>query len=163
MLAPCAVVEPDVEQWRDLAGKAGAIHGLDTNLILAIIARESGGGRFLTPRGPNGWGDNGNAVGLMQIDKRYHDTTGLEDPVLNVDCGCGILSGYIAECGGDIPAGICSYNAGPTKALALQRGMAPDATPAQRAHVYDGVTTNRDYVSDVLARQAEYYLASYAA
>ena len=43
--------------------------GLDRNLLLAIASRESGMGKKLDA---NWLGDNGNGIGLMQIDRRYH-------------------------------------------------------------------------------------------
>lgn len=42
--------------------------GLPPAFVAGVISRESNSGATLR----NGWGDNGNAFGVMQVDKRHH-------------------------------------------------------------------------------------------
>lgn len=47
----------------------GSLFDLDPYLILGMIERESNFGASLDS---DGWGDNGNAFGVLQVDKRFH-------------------------------------------------------------------------------------------
>ena len=46
-------------------------------LLTAVASRESGIGAALTS---DGWGDRGNAFGILQVDHRYHTLLGPPDP-----------------------------------------------------------------------------------
>lgn len=66
--------------------------GVDPNIVKAIIVEESGGN-------PNAVGDNGESIGLMQIQPKHHQKrmeelgiVNLYDPQENVILGCAILS-----------------------------------------------------------------------
>ena len=66
--------------------------GVDPNIVKAIIVEESGGN-------PNAVGDNGESIGLMQIQPKHHKKrmeelgiVSLFDPQENVILGCSILS-----------------------------------------------------------------------
>jgi soluble lytic murein transglycosylase-like protein len=112
-------------------------------LLLAIASRESGMGLSLDA---NWTGDNGNGIGIMQIDRRYHsDFTGRfanNDHQANIDYGAEFLSGLIRQFPGDRTAAVAAYNAGASRVRsALVSGLPPDA-----------VTTGRDYGSDVIER-----------
>lgn len=64
----------DVERMRRYAGiisRAAQQCDVDPALIAGIISRESRAGNQLD----NGWGDNGKAWGLMQVDPKTADPT----------------------------------------------------------------------------------------
>jgi hypothetical protein len=50
--------------------------GVPAAVVAAIASRESRCGNSLH----NGWGDNGNGFGVMQVDKNYHQPQGIPDP-----------------------------------------------------------------------------------
>lgn len=52
-----------MQKYRSKIITVGGKYGIDPALIAAIISRESRAGNALN----NGWGDNGNAWGLMQV------------------------------------------------------------------------------------------------
>ncbi|XP_054634371.1 lysozyme g-like [Dunckerocampus dactyliophorus] len=127
--------------------KVGEETGLDPAIIAGIISRESRAGNALT----DGWGDNGNAWGLMQVDKRYHTLQGAWNSVEHLHQGTKILIGFINEIKKKFPnwtaeqqlkGGIASYNFG-TKNVQTLGGM-------------DRGTSGDDYSSDVVAR-AQWY------
>lgn len=94
------------------------INQVSLELILAVIERES---NF----NPDAIGDNGNALGLMQIQPRWHQArmerlgvTDLLDPYQNVRVGID----YLAEClkGYEtLDEALTVYNAGPSGAYTL--------------------------------------------
>ena len=61
---------------RDAFNQVGEKLGLPPALLAGIASRESRGGAALK----DGWGDNHNAFGIMQVDKRYHKIEGQNDP-----------------------------------------------------------------------------------
>jgi soluble lytic murein transglycosylase-like protein len=63
-----------VKAYSDMATLVAGQFGIEPSLILALGYRESwlGWSPGYEPKGPCGWGDNGNAWGLFQIDKRFH-------------------------------------------------------------------------------------------
>ena len=89
-------------------------YGLDSRIIKALIEEESG------------WvasaeGDNGNSIGLMQIQERWHKErltrlgiTNLYDPEQNVTVGCDILSELLNKYGNYEDA-LSVYNSGNTE------------------------------------------------
>uniref|UniRef100_G3Q6N5 Lysozyme g n=1 Tax=Gasterosteus aculeatus TaxID=69293 RepID=G3Q6N5_GASAC len=54
-----------MEKYRSKINTVGAKYGIDPALIAAIISRETRAGNCLQ----GGWGDGGNAWGLMQVVK----------------------------------------------------------------------------------------------
>jgi hypothetical protein len=138
--------------------------GLAPELIAAVLDRESRGGEALKPAGPSGTGDweaglpLGHGRGLLQIDDRFHrdwlaqtrpDGTPLwMDAAANILFGAQLLKGYV-DMLGSIPAGVCAYNAGPSRA---QRVL---DTVGEDVEALDSITTGKDYVSDVLRKEAE--------
>lgn len=67
-------------------------YAIPQHVIKGVISRESGAGTLLGKNGCKpGWGDNNNAYGLMQIDKRYHSIDAKKG-VDNIDAGTKILS-----------------------------------------------------------------------
>ena len=89
-------------------------YGLNPDIVKALIEEESG------------WvasaeGDNGNSIGLMQIQERWHKErltrlgiTNLYDPEQNVTVGCDILSELLNKYGNYEDA-LSVYNSGNTK------------------------------------------------
>jgi soluble lytic murein transglycosylase-like protein len=117
----------------------------------AIMDRESGGGRYLSPPGPAGTGDMGHGRGLMQIDDRdrppfpgraaFIAGDDWKDPAKNILFGARILASYYDHCNGHLGRAVAAYNAGPVVFTALD----PDVH-----------TTGKNYSRDVLARTDHY-------
>lgn len=91
--------------------KTAKRYGLNPNIIKALIEEESG---WLT----SVEGDNGNSVGLMQIQERWHKermkrlgVTDLYDPEENITVGCDILSELLNKYGNYKDA-LSVYNSG---------------------------------------------------
>lgn len=94
--------------------KTAKRYGLDSKIIKALIEEESG------------WvasaeGDNGNSIGLMQIQERWHKermkrlgVTSLYDPEQNITVGCDILSELLNKYGNYRDA-LSAYNSGNIK------------------------------------------------
>lgn len=98
----------DVKQ-KDYIEETADSYGISPKLIKAIIEVESGGDA-------NAVGDNGNSLGLMQIQLRYHaqrlkEGESLLDPKVNVRVGCEILS-EIMDKYGTLDEALTVYNAG---------------------------------------------------
>lgn len=128
--------------------KAGKEFNLPPALLAAIASRESRGGNVLDR---NGWGDGGNAFGIMQVDKRFHRVVieGGSDGQPHIDQATGILKTKLEEVGREFPSlsdsqelqtAVSRYNGG-------QRLAAPNS---------DRGTTGGDYMNDVWAR-GRYY------
>ena len=88
--------------------------GVDPNIVKAIIVEESGGN-------PNAVGDNGESIGLMQIQPKHHQKrmeelgiVNLYDPQENVILGCAILSDLYDKYGNYEDA-LSVYNSGNTE------------------------------------------------
>ncbi|XP_029460641.1 lysozyme g-like isoform X2 [Rhinatrema bivittatum] len=122
---------------------------MDAAVIAGIISRESRAGAVLR----NGWGDNGNAFGLMQIDKRWHKPRGTWNSGENIMQGTEICISMIKQIKKKFPSwsmteqlkgGIAAYNAGPGNIKSF--------------HEVDARTTGQDYSNDVIAR-AKYFKA----
>lgn len=86
-------------------------YGVDMPLVLAIIGQESN-------YRPDAAGDNGNSLGLMQIQPRWHQgrmdrlgVTDLLDPYQNVTVGIDLLAELISENKG-MEWAVTAYNAG---------------------------------------------------
>nr|DAN19570.1 MAG TPA: hypothetical protein [Caudoviricetes sp.] len=88
--------------------------GVDPNIVKAIIKEESGGN-------PSAIGDNGESIGLMQIQPKHHQKrmeelgiVSLFDPQENVILGCAILSDLYDKYGNYEDA-LSVYNSGNTE------------------------------------------------
>ncbi len=105
-----------------LVHKNAQIYGRDPNLVLAIIAEESG----FDPKAVSNVG----AVGLMQVMphwKRVLGITGdLTDPDTNIRAGLQIL-GFYLEMYQDLDMALTAYNRGPGPVdAALRKGSSPN-------------------------------------
>ena len=125
--------------------QASGRYNIPVALLLAIASRESNMGLNLDE---NWAGDNGNGIGIMQIDRRYHaeftDRHAGSDHPANITYGAHFLSGLIRKFDGELTPAVAAYNAGAARVRsAVSSGLHPDA-----------VTTGRNYSSDVLKRMA---------
>lgn len=94
----------------DMVSQEAIDHGIDPAIIKAMIQIESGGD-------PKAVGDDGESIGLMQIQPRYHgwrlaEGESLKDPRVNVRIGCEILQDLLYKSHGDVGAALTVYNAG---------------------------------------------------
>ena len=108
MIVKTTVQAEDVKQ-KDYIEETAESYGISPKLVKAIIEVESGGNA-------NAVGDNGNSLGLMQIQPRYHaqrlkEGESLLDPKVNVRVGCEILSEIMAKYG-TLDEALTVYNAG---------------------------------------------------
>jgi soluble lytic murein transglycosylase-like protein len=111
-----APVGSDIHQ---LAADAARRHGLDPDLVLAVIAVESAfRPSAISPKG---------AQGLMQLMPGTAKELGVADPMdpaANLDGGARYLSALITRYGGDVTKALAAYNAGPG-AVDRHRGVPP--------------------------------------
>jgi hypothetical protein len=85
---------------------------IDPAIVFAMIWRESRFNHLSV-------GDNGNSLGLMQIQPRWHSGLMAEfgcddllDPYQNVTIGIAILAGHVNYYDGNVEMGVMAYNAG---------------------------------------------------
>lgn len=102
-------VQAETPKQEDYIEETAESYGISPKLVKAIIEVESGGDA-------NAIGDNGNSIGLMQIQPRYHaqrlkEGESLLDPKVNVRIGCEILS-EIMDKYGTLDEVLTVYNAG---------------------------------------------------
>ncbi|NXS62362.1 LYG protein, partial [Brachypteracias leptosomus] len=133
----------NMQKYQDMIIEVGHSKCVDPALIAGIISRESHAGTVLD----HGWGDHGNAFGLMQVDKRYHNTVGAWDSKEHLTQGAEILNGMLETMQKKFPtwtneqklkAAISAYNAGPNNVQSYDK--------------MDVGTTHNDYANDVVAR-----------
>uniref|UniRef100_A0A8D0ASX0 Lysozyme g n=1 Tax=Sander lucioperca TaxID=283035 RepID=A0A8D0ASX0_SANLU len=148
------MAETDVgrmQKYRSKIITVGGKYGIDPALIAAIISRESRAGNALN----NGWGDNGNAWGLMQVDVNPsgggHTARGAWDSEEHLCQATEILVYFIGRIRNKFP--------GWSKEQQLKGGIAAYNKGDGSIHSYDNVdgsTTGGDYSNDVVAR-AQWY------
>ncbi|KFP52791.1 Lysozyme g, partial [Cathartes aura] len=76
-----------MNQYKTLIKKVGEKLCVEPALIAGIISRESHAGKALK----NGWGDNGNGFGLMQVDRKSHKPVGQWNSETHLTQGTNIL------------------------------------------------------------------------
>jgi soluble lytic murein transglycosylase-like protein len=109
----------DGSDLRTLATAAALRHGLDPELVLAVISVESGfQPAALSPKGAQG------LMQLMPATARSLGVTDALDPAQNLDGGTRYLKQMVAEQGGDLTRALAAYNAGPG-AVKRHRGVPP--------------------------------------
>jgi transglycosylase-like protein with SLT domain len=121
-VVPDEVVDEVVSATGDLhalASEAARRHGLDPELVLAVVTVESG----FRPEAVSSKG----AQGLMQLMPATAQALGVQnalDPAANLDGGARHLSELIAFYGGDVTKALAAYNAG-AGAVARHGGVPP--------------------------------------
>ncbi len=93
---------------RALAIATARRHGLDPNLVLAVVAVESG----FQPDAVSHKGAQG-LMQLMPATARELGVTDALDPAQNLDGGTRYLRMLVAQYGGDLGKALAAYNAGP--------------------------------------------------
>lgn len=96
-------------EQKDYIDRTAEAYKLDPKVVKAIIKVESGGDE-------NAIGDNGNSIGLMQVQPRFNahrlkQGESLLDPQVNVRVGCELLS-ELLEKYGTLDKALTAYNAG---------------------------------------------------
>jgi hypothetical protein len=166
--------DPAIQQWTTEIAKACVKrHPLDMAAayklaleVAALMQRESGGGVFLSPRGPTGTGDVGHGRGLMQIDDRSHQdmlawktadgSPKWQNAFENICMGIEIFEQCMAHWSGDVKKAAGSYNAGIGNIQkALDKGLDSDAYTTPGPKGPDGVR-RPDYGADIVARVAKF-------
>lgn len=149
-----AMAQRDLPRIKTLTNQfltAAARFGIPAPLLAAATSRESRGGAVLDSQG---WGDNGNGFGILQVDKRAHKILGIESPTsqTHIEQATGILAANIDAVEAAHPdwddvyilkGAVAAYNFGAGNVKTIN-GM-------------DIGSTGNDYSSDVIAR-AKYYL-----
>ena len=140
-----------VKAMADCFCAAAAKFGVPAALLAAVASRESRCGNVLHN---DGWGDGGNAFGIMQVDKRSHAVEGIPDgpkSLAHVEQATGIFANCLQQVQQKHPnwedryvikGAAVAYNSG-LRNVQTKEGM-------------DIGTTGDDYGSDVMAR-AQYY------
>ncbi|KAG8451882.1 hypothetical protein GDO86_003906 [Hymenochirus boettgeri] len=138
---------PRMNKYKAVIKSVAQKKGVDAAVIAGIISRESRAGSVLR----NGWGDHGNAFGLMQVDKRYHKIRGAWNSDMHITQGTEILIGMFNAIKKKFPkwsttqhlkGAIAAYNAGSGNIRSYE--------------AIDSRTTGKDYSNDVVAR-AKFY------
>lgn len=148
--ASCKMAETDLPRVRAIADRfctAAAKFGV----LAAIASRES---RCGSPNVlHNGFGDNNNAFGIMQVDKNYHSIEGLPDPIglEHILQATGIFADCLEQVEKKHPDWEATYIL-KGAAVAYNAGVGTVQTKAGM----DIGSTGDDYGSDVIAR-AQYY------
>jgi soluble lytic murein transglycosylase-like protein len=110
---------PQGSDLHQLAADAARRHGLDPDLVLAVVSVESA----FRPEAVSRKG----AQGLMQLMPGTARELGVADPfdpAANLDGGARYLSALVARYGGDVSKALAAYNAGPG-AVDKHRGVPP--------------------------------------
>ncbi|XP_069492785.1 lysozyme g-like [Ambystoma mexicanum] len=136
-----------MEKYKTKIHNVGRKLCVDPALIAGIISRETRAGTGLI----NGWGDGGNAWGLMQVDKNWHTIVGDWDSEEHLTQATDILIYMIGEIRKKFPSwtmnqhlkgGTAAYNAGPGSVWSYEN--------------VDSGTFAGDYSNDVVARAVFY-------
>jgi len=104
-------------KYGDLISKASKKHGVDEDLILALMTQESAGKANAMSTYEKKDGTKGHAYGLLQITPPHFKERGIpkskwKDPATNVNLGVELLSGWLKQFG-NVEQAIAAYNAGP--------------------------------------------------
>jgi len=101
------VAVPEGGELREVAAAAARRHGLDPELVMAVVSVESGfRPGAVSPKG---------AQGLMQLMPKTAESLGVEDPfdpAQNLDGGARHLGQLLTIYGGDLVRALAAYNAG---------------------------------------------------
>jgi hypothetical protein len=139
-----------IQLLKDRFNFAAEEAALPPALLAALASRESRCGNVLDH---DGFGDEGNAFGIMQVDRRFHVPAGLPDPTsqAHISQAAGILKSFLTETTTKFPsapaarqlqAAVAAYNCG------VGHVVSPETA--------DATTTGHDYSNDVWER-AKFY------
>ena len=142
---------PRVLKISDRFHKVGDEYGIPPAIIAALSSRESRCGAVLDAKG---FGDGGNAFGILQVDRRYHKLSGLDSPTsfTHIEQAVGIFVSFLEQVQSQhrdwedefiLKGAAVAYNSGVGNVV-TKVGM-------------DIGTTGNDYGSDVIAR-AQFYV-----
>jgi len=127
-------------EFEKIISRAAARHGLDPDLIKAIIQIESGG--IPDARSPRG------AIGLMQLMPETSSSLAVSnpsDPKANIRAGTRYLSRLLERFRGNLVLALAAYNAGPEK-VERYGGIPP--FPETRRYVRDVLKQWQKYRTD---------------
>ena len=116
---PSKNLKEAVGQYDDIIAEAAERHGVDTSLIKAVIATESGGNARAV--------SSSNAKGLMQLIDSTATLVGVKnsfDPKQNINGGVKYLRQLLDKFDGDEALALASYNAGPAR-VEKHKGVPP--------------------------------------
>ncbi|KAM8771549.1 lysozyme g-like isoform 2-T2 [Acanthopagrus schlegelii] len=140
-----------MEEYKSKIKSVGGKYGIDPAIIAGIISRESRAGNQLK----DGWGDGGNAWGLMQVDVNPqgggHTKRGAWDSEEHLCQGTEILVDFIKQVTKKLPSW--------TKEQQLKGGIAAYNFGVKNVRTVANVdvgTHHGDYSNDVVAR-AQWY------
>lgn len=147
------MAESDLDAVWKIAGRFVSVagkFGIPAAILAALASRESRCGCMLH----KGWGDNENAFGIMQVDKRYHEILGQNDPasIEHIEQAAGIFSDNLERVMKKHPKWKDKHTL-KGAAVAYNSGVKNVKTIGKM----DKGTTGDDYGSDIIAR-ARYYL-----
>uniref|UniRef100_A0A4W5RWC1 Lysozyme g n=2 Tax=Hucho hucho TaxID=62062 RepID=A0A4W5RWC1_9TELE len=145
---------PYMNKYKSIIKRVGQNHGVAPSIIAGIISRETRAGTGAGLDG--GWGNNGNAFGLMQVDKNWHKPQGKWDSEEHLSQATGILVDIIESVRRKFPSW--------TKEQQLRGGLAAYNMGLDNVHSpsrVDENTTGKDYSKDVLTRAQFYRLNGY--
>ena len=148
-----AMAQTDLGRIKAIADRfvtAASKFGVPAAVLAAIASRESRGGAGLDN---NGWGDKGNAFGIMQVDRRFHALEDTRDPASldHIEQATGIFAQNLDEVKKNHPDWEDPY--------ILKGAVAAYNFSVENVLTKEGIdigTTGNDYGSDVIAR-AQYY------
>jgi soluble lytic murein transglycosylase-like protein len=98
------------EEIRNIVDEGAKLSGLDTDLVRAVVRRESAYNPWAT--------STKGAQGLMQLMPSVQAQFGVTDPYdpkQNVAAGTRLLKQLLEQFDGDLPRALGAYNAGPTR------------------------------------------------
>ncbi|NXC18606.1 LYG protein, partial [Corythaeola cristata] len=139
------IAEQDLEamdKYKTVINTVGEKLCVEPALIAGIISRESHAGKELK----NGWGDDGNKFGLMQVDKNSYKPEGQWNSETHLTQGTNILISMIKEIQKKFPSW--------TEDQQLKGGIAAYNDGVNNVQSYDKMDS--DFSDDVIAR-AQYY------
>jgi soluble lytic murein transglycosylase-like protein len=115
-------VEVDVRRYASIIRKACRAHGVEGDLVQAVIWAESSyNPKALSPAG---------AAGLMQLMPDTAERYGVRDvfdPEQNIFAGVKMLGELLAQFDGDVELTLAAYNAGPNAVIRAGNRIPPQA------------------------------------